>query len=476
MKPLKERVFSKSTILGYGVAGIGNAIPAGLFYVYFIFFLTTVAGINPAIAGSISLIAVLWDAINDPMIGFLTDNCKSKYGRRRPFVIGGLLPLTVVIILMFTNLNMPLNFKTAWFILLNILFWFFFTFVDVPMIALGDALNTNYDNKTKCRTAWTVLMMCGSVLGESLPPALIDFIDSKVNNVSLSWFIMICVLALITFLAYFIAWNATRGREVIPKLEKTQGMKFSFFKEYLAAFRNKGMRFSMPGVALIYCGFNGAAIPTMAFICTFNLGLPDAQVTLYLLAYTVGSILGSLCLGTISAKFGKKLGGKSKEIAYAFGVYAIASIICFFVGTNHVTVLICLFLLGFTCSAFFLHGWNLALDAAKIEQYKTGEDKGGIYTAMIGFCFKIGGAIGMWLVGLLLAAYGFDETQTVQSESALHGIEITFFLVTGIVLLLACIILFRNPMTRHKMDCLLEALDKKEKGEAIDESGFSDLL
>lgn len=95
---------------------------------------------------------------------------------------------------------------------------------------------------------------------------------------------------------------------------------------------------------------------------------------------------------------------------------------------------------------------------------------------MIGFCFKVGGAIGMWLVGLLLAAYGFDETQTVQSESALHGIEITFFLVTGIVLLLACIILFRNPMTRHKMDCLLEALDKKEKGEAIDESGFSDLL
>ena len=216
MKPLKERVFSKSTILGYGVAGIGNAIPAGLFYVYFIFFLTTVAGINPAIAGSISLIAVLWDAINDPMVGFWTDNCKSKYGRRRPFVIGGLLPLTVVIILMFTNLNMPLNFKTAWFILLNILFWFFFTFVDVPMIALGDALNTNYDNKTKCRTAWTVLMMCGSVLGESLPPAIIDFIDSKVNNVSLSWFIMICVLALITFLAYFIAWNATRGREVIP--------------------------------------------------------------------------------------------------------------------------------------------------------------------------------------------------------------------------------------------------------------------
>ena len=140
MKPLKERVFSKSTILGYGVAGIGNAIPAGLFYVYFIFFLTTVAGINPAIAGSISLIAVLWDAINDPMVGFWTDNCKSKYGRRRPFVIGGLLPLTVVIILMFTNLNMPLNFKTAWFILLNILFWFFFTFVDVPMIALGDAL------------------------------------------------------------------------------------------------------------------------------------------------------------------------------------------------------------------------------------------------------------------------------------------------------------------------------------------------
>ena len=365
----------------------------------------------------------------------------------------------------------------AYFIVLNILFWFFFTWVDVPTIALGDALNTTYDNKTKCRTVWTICMMIGSIFGESLPPAIIDFIDQRLHNVSLSWFVMICVLAVMVFLAYFIAWNATRGLEVIPKAdEQHQAVKFNFLKEYVTAFKNKGMRHSMLGVALVYMGFNGAAIPTMTFICTYNLGLPDTKVTLYLFAYTGASIIGSFILGIVSSKYGKILGGKSKEIAYAFGAYAVVAIASYFIGTSDFTVLLNLFMLGFTCNAFFLHGWNLALDAAKIDYYKTGEEKGGIYTALIGFCFKVGGAIGMWLVGIFLDMFGFNSEAAQQSAQALKGVEITFFLLTGVILVVACVVLYRNPMTRKKMDALLDAIDKKEKGEACTEEGFADLL
>ena len=78
-----ERRLTTGTIFGYGLAGIGNNVAASLFYVYFIFFLTTVAGISPSVAGAISLIAVLWDGINDPIIGYWSDNYKSKFGRRR---------------------------------------------------------------------------------------------------------------------------------------------------------------------------------------------------------------------------------------------------------------------------------------------------------------------------------------------------------------------------------------------------------
>lgn len=468
--------YSGKAMLGYGVAGVGNAIGAGLFYVYFIFFMTNVAGVRPAVAGSVSMIAVLWDAINDPMIGYWSDTCKSKFGRRRPFMISGMIPLSIVLVLMFTNFDMAPSAKAIYFIVLNILFWFFFTWTDVPTIALGDAINTNYDNKTKCRTAWTVFMMLGSIFGESLPAWITGTLEEKYGDASKAWFMMIIVLALMTFLAYFISWNATRGLEVIPKAAEQGGEKFHFVQGYKQAFANKGMRYSMPGVMFVYMGFNGAAIPAMTYICTYNLGLSDAKVSAYIFVYTGACIIGAFVLGAISSKYDRKLGGKSKEIAYAFGIYAVASILCYFIGARHWTVILCLFLLGFTCNAFFLHGWNLALDAAKIDYYKTGEEKGGVFTALIGFFFKIGGAIGMWLVGIFLELFGFDAEAEEQSANALNGISLTFFLITGITLLIGCIILYKNPMTRKKMDALLEAIDNKEKGLPVDESGFADLL
>ena len=73
---MKNKRLSKKTIVGYGIAGLGNNVAASLFYTYFIFYLTTIAGVSPAVAGMISSIAVLWDGINDPMIGYWSDNCR----------------------------------------------------------------------------------------------------------------------------------------------------------------------------------------------------------------------------------------------------------------------------------------------------------------------------------------------------------------------------------------------------------------
>lgn len=70
--------------IGYGIGTAGDSVPYNLFFTYFLFFLTDVAGVNPAVAGIISFIAVMWDAVTDPAVGFLSDNTKNPNGRRRP--------------------------------------------------------------------------------------------------------------------------------------------------------------------------------------------------------------------------------------------------------------------------------------------------------------------------------------------------------------------------------------------------------
>ena len=123
--------FKKS--LAYGIGGLGEGIGYNFFFGYFLFFLTSIAGIPSAIAGTISMIAVVWDAVSDPLIGFLSDHSKNPKGRRRPFILKGSVLLGVSLILLFTNLNISLGAKVAYYIVANILYWLGLTCSVIPL-------------------------------------------------------------------------------------------------------------------------------------------------------------------------------------------------------------------------------------------------------------------------------------------------------------------------------------------------------
>ena len=108
---MKNNQIRLKDIIGYGTGGVGENIAGNLFYTYFIFFLTSVAGINPAVAGTISLFAVAWDAISDPIIGYLNDRYKGhllgrNFGKRSTFMVGGAIPLGISVFLLFCNVEM----------------------------------------------------------------------------------------------------------------------------------------------------------------------------------------------------------------------------------------------------------------------------------------------------------------------------------------------------------------------------------
>ena len=92
-------------VLAYGIGGVGENISYNLFYMFFIFFLTSVAGISPAAAGTISLIAVAWDAISDPIVGYLSDRCRGwkGFGKRGTFILLGAIPLGISVFLLYND-------------------------------------------------------------------------------------------------------------------------------------------------------------------------------------------------------------------------------------------------------------------------------------------------------------------------------------------------------------------------------------
>ena len=103
------------TKLGYALGGTGDAIAYDFIGSFLLFFLTDLAGISPAIAGTIIGIAVLWDAITDPVIGMLSDRCKSKYGKKRPFLLFSAIPLAIIMMMLFHVVGFNGNAKVAYY-------------------------------------------------------------------------------------------------------------------------------------------------------------------------------------------------------------------------------------------------------------------------------------------------------------------------------------------------------------------------
>lgn len=88
MRNTKNQKLGLNIMICYGVGSLGEGIGYNVFFAFFIFFMTTVAGISPAIAGTVSTISVLWDAITDPMIGAWSDRTRNKHGRAAPLSVG----------------------------------------------------------------------------------------------------------------------------------------------------------------------------------------------------------------------------------------------------------------------------------------------------------------------------------------------------------------------------------------------------
>ena len=91
---------SRSTKIIYGAGDLGFSLTSTIIGAYFLFFLTDVVGIQPAVAGIAILVGRTWDYINDPIIGHISDRTRSRWGRRRPFLLFGALPFAAAFMLM----------------------------------------------------------------------------------------------------------------------------------------------------------------------------------------------------------------------------------------------------------------------------------------------------------------------------------------------------------------------------------------
>ncbi|MCL1896553.1 MAG: glycoside-pentoside-hexuronide (GPH):cation symporter [Clostridiales bacterium] len=473
MTQLQTKKLSIGTLLGYAVGQLGCSIPFNTYMYFFLFFLTNAAGIRPGIAGTISLIAVLWDAITDPIIGTLSDNLRSKFGRRRPFILGGSIPLGITLILMFT---VPGGLSEAgfvgYYIIMAVLFYTANTIVVVPYFSLGAEITQDYDERTKLRVMTSFFIYLAVLVATAFPPMIIDSAMAGGKNLGEAWTLTATVFAAAAVVIILISWNFTRGKEISREYaDISKQEKDNVIKAYIQALKIKPMKYTVIANIFYMIGFSVSG-GVLMYCLIFVAKLEAAAQSMVLATLPIATIILLPLIGVVSKKLGKKnayilMLSITAGMMFIFplvGIWTLASMMVFQI------------LMSVGNGTFWTLCYSMSYDSVEVDEFVNGKRREGIFTSFMSFAQKCGSALAMLISGLALEYVGYDGTAEVQTDTAISGLGSLLTWVSGIFVLLSIIFIIIYPLTKDRFAALTKALEAKKAGQEYSTEGFEKLL
>lgn len=429
----RDRI-SASTKFFYLFGDIGISLCLSMVAFFILFFYADVARINPGLVGTVLLLGKIWDAVNDPLFGWLSDRTKSRFGRRKFYLYLFSIPFGISFALLWmipAQLSGPL--LTGW-IAFSFLFYFtFITVVSVSYYSMTPELTRDYDERTSLTTVRMIGGTIGYMAGAALPPLIAGLFITE----QLGWQMTGLMFAAFAVLCLYITSFGVKRRK---ELEGTPS-KLPAIKSILTCFKNKPFNF-----LLIQGGITGMSfmmvMSYMPFILTYQLDMKEQiPLVMALLLVTIGAFL----------YFWKWLTDRwAKGPTYALGLFIAfgATASTFFLplggsGLIYVIILIA----GFGFSAQWVLPWSILPDVIEYDELITNERREGMYYGVRGFVGKLSDALGLFIAGWVLNIFGYVP-DVAQTAEALLGIRLFFGPVPSLLVFLSLPLLIWFPITR----------------------------
>jgi len=442
---------SRLTKFFYGSGDLGFSLVGTIIGAYFLFFLTDVVGIKPAVAGIAILIGRTWDYLNDPLIGHLSDRTRSKWGRRRPFLLFGALPFALAFTLMWYRPPFESQVALAvYYAAAYVLFDAAATFVYMPYFALTPELTEDYDERTSLTSYRMFFSLLGGLLAFTIPLMIVgSFTPANANKVLL----MGAIFGLGSALPLLLVFFNTKERDEFVAQEKPK-----FLDSIKAALKNKPFIF-------------GAVIYLLTWVCMDIL----QTILLFFIKYVLklegmSDIIMALIFVTaiIALPFWEYASRKlNKRMAYVYGVvfWAVAQILLITVGPlvpMPVLVILCI-MAGIGVSAAHVLPWAILPDAIEWDEYKTGERHEGMFYSLVTLMGKIASSIAIPLTAIMLDVTGYIPNSAQQPASALLGIRLLIGPVPAVFLTISIIFALKYPLEREKFSSIVKELEERRE-------------
>jgi GPH family glycoside/pentoside/hexuronide:cation symporter len=441
----------------YGSGDLGFSITSTIIGFYFLFFLTDVVGVNIKIAGLAIFIGRTWNYINDPLFGYISDRTRSRWGRRRPFLLFGPIPFAIFFTLMWWKPPIQGEFALVfYYTVIYILYDASATMIYMPYFALTPELTSDYDERTSLTSVRAFFSLLGSLVAFTIPLMIVGNLSPENTN-------KVLIMGLVFGIASAIPlWFVFIGSKERPEFmnQKLPGL----LESIRASIQNRPFLFS----AAIYL-FTWVSIDILqASILYFIIHVVNQENNNMIIMASIFVIaMIALPLWTwISHRL-------NKRIAYIIGVAFLAAVLLVLVTLTPATpisfiVFLCI-LAGIGVSAAHVMPWSIIPDAIEYDELKTGERHEGMFYSFISLSQKIASSFAILMVSQVLGATGYIQNSTQQPASAVLGIRIVIGPLPAFMLCIGILFAILYPLGRERYTQIAQELEVRRAGTSKEE-------
>ena len=442
---LKER-------LGYGLGTAGEQFPNFLVQTFLFAYFNLVVGLNAGVIATIMLIARVWDAINDPLMGIIADHTRSRWGSYRPWAFFATIPMGIFLVLTFTNVALTSTAKVIYCGTMYILFGMSNTASLIPLGSMANVLTDSNQERAVLGSFREFGSSIGNLAGSIAVPAIVTaFIKSGMGEAR-GYQLTAVVLSILCFVFLGITFFTTKERIEPPKNPVS----------FIASL--KVLKGNVPGICIIlFFFFITTAIITRqmfnAYYGIYVLGNEGLGNSL-LMVMSIAPFFLLYFIPRIAAKWGKKF-----QLVLGCVVNIIGAILFYLAGANGPMNLIASFIIGWGQVLTFSGTWSVIPDAADYGEYKNNVHAPGAMYAIANFGLKMGMTMASTLLGWGLMASGFDQTAAVQAAGVANGLRI--FNAVSLIIPIVCALLVLIPykLTAEKSKKISEVLAQRRQNE-----------
>lgn len=444
--PTKKRLAYAAPAFALAVVGIP-------IYVYVPKFYTDTVGVHIAVLGYLILGVRLFDAVTDPLIGFISDSTRTRFGRRRPYIAGGALMLALSITFLFNPLERSPTFETVWFGTWIFCVFFFWTLVEVPYESLGPEITFDYRERIAL-FAWRDGALIAGTLIAAASPALVSRLLDLSNTpaderAKFFWISAIYAPLVVVFCWWCISAIREHKRDVEP-------FRPGLGKGFRMVLRNRPFMILLISYTIAAFGSN---LPATLILFYVQYVLQSNSADLFLALYFLTGIFflpGWVILGKST---GKKV---AWILSMLINTGAFAGV--FFLGPGDTLLYgILVFFSGVGFGATIALPSAMQADVIDYDELMTGERREGRYIGLWSISKKMAAALGVGAALALLGRAGYEPNRA-QPDQVILMLRVLYSLIPSVCNLLALLIALAYPINSRVHEEILGAVGDRKKG------------